>query len=392
MGAGRFTAARRVTRRTREVPGVSPALVPLMLNSTLFLRLQDLGYKLPPYQEIPVVLPMSAEQRADYCHLDAALKAAFAQDPRLLSAWLQSTLARPNSCWRDEEVTDPHGNVVYFAPALEGSALYPKEEWLVRLCREEAGQGRKVLVYLRQTGTRDIQPHLANLLEGVGLRVRVLRQSVDPAKREAWVEKETRRGDVLLCNPALVSTGLDLVMFPTMVFAEAEYSLYTLMQAARRSWRLGQTQPVQVYWLAYANTMEHRAIALIGRKVAAASLVYGDEAVAALAQSAGVEQSLLHQLAQEVLAGTAIPDIGDLFAQANNSAGWLAVEGMDGSLTVFTEERAAPVPHVPPAPLVSITVAPPPEGPAQLSFFGLVEGQEELTWVESGLKLRRRHR
>lgn len=391
---GCYTANKRVSRRTREIPGVSPALVPLLLNSTIFLRLQDLGYRLPPYREAPVLLSMAPEQANDYALLDEALQAAFREDHRLLSAWLQATLGRPNACFRQEEVTDPDGRPVYLAPALPEDMLYPKEAWLVEHCRREAAHGRKVLVYLRQTGTRDIQPRLSAILERAGLRVRVLRQNVDPARREEWVRRESPRCDVLICNPRLVETGLDLLAFPSMVFYECEYSLYTLMQAARRSWRLGQTEPVEVYWLAYEGTMEHRAIALVGRKIGAASLVYGDEAAAALAQAAGAAQSLLHELAQEVIKGAAIQDLTDLFVQANQADGWLAAVGTDGSLTLWTKETAAPIPGEPerePQPAMTIALPPPPDHPAQLAFFGLVEGAEgAFAWVQPGGKRRRR--
>lgn len=391
---GHYTVNKRVSRRTREIPGVSPALMPLLLNSTIFLRLADLGYKLPPYREIPVLLDMAPEQARDYRRLDDALQAAFAEDRRLLSAWLQATLGRPNACFREEEVTDPEGQPVYLAPALPEDVLYPKETWLVEHCRQEAGRGRKVLVYLRQTGTRDIQPRLATILERAGLRVRVLRQNVAPSRREEWVRRESPRCDVLICNPKLVETGLDLLAYPSMVFFETEYSLYTLMQAARRSWRLGQTEPVEVYWLAYEGTMEHRAIALVGRKIGAAGLVYGDEAAAALAEQAGAGRGLLHELAQEVIQGAAIQDLTDLFVQANQTDGWLAAAEPDGSLTLWTEEKAAVVtPAAPPEPAITITVAPPPGPGAQLAFFGLLEGAEEsFTWVEAGHPRDRRRR
>ena len=48
---------------------------------------------------------------------------------------------------------------------------------------------------------------------------------------------------MLITNPRLVQTGLDLVSFQTVVFIEPEYSLYTLWQVLRRVWRLGQTRP-----------------------------------------------------------------------------------------------------------------------------------------------------
>ncbi len=215
---GAYTANKRVSRRAREIPGVSPALVPLLLNSTIFVRLADLGYKLPPYREIPILLDMDENQARDYTRLDDALQEAVRDDHRLLSAWLQATLGRPNACWRDEEVTTPDGETLYLAPALPDDTLYPKEAWLVKHCRHEADHGRKVLVYLRQTGTRDIQPRLSTILERAGLRV--LRQNVDPSRREEWVRSEAPRCDVLLCNPRLVETGLDLLDFPRMIFYE----------------------------------------------------------------------------------------------------------------------------------------------------------------------------
>ena len=52
--------------------------------------------------------------------------------------------------------------------------------------------------------------------------------------------------DVLLVHPRLVQTGLDLIDFPTIVWQEVEYSVYTMRQASRRSWRIGQRRPVRV--------------------------------------------------------------------------------------------------------------------------------------------------
>ena len=395
-GSGRFTANRRVSRRTKEIPGISPALIPFLLSDALFMRLQDLGYQLPPYTELPHILDMDAVQARDYTALDAALKAEFMQNPGMLSEWLQATLGRPNSCWRDDPATDPKGKVVYVAHALPEDVLYPKEAWLRDACVTEVHQGRKVLVYLRQTATRDIQPRVARILEDAGLRVRVLRQSVDSSRREEWVHREAARCDALICNPKLVEVGLDLVEFPTIIFYEIEYSLYTLMQAARRSWRLGQTRPVQVHWVAYRGTMEHRAISHIGRKVAAASLVYGDEAAAALAEQAGAGRSLLHELAQDILKGAPIADLSELFEQANQATEWLAAMSIDGSVAVWTEETVLPAePEQALVPAVTIVVPAPPEGAGQLSFFGLfgdTASEAAFTWVETQAGRSRRRR
>lgn len=79
----------------------------------------------------------------------------------------------------------------------------------------------------------------------------VLRASVDTSRREDWILDQVDRGiDVLITNPELVKTGLDLLDFPTIVFLQTGYNVYTLQQAARRSWRIGQKHPVRVIFLA----------------------------------------------------------------------------------------------------------------------------------------------
>ena len=104
---------------------------------------------------------------------------------------------------------------------------------------------------------------------------------------------------MLITNPKLIETGLDLVQYSTVVFYEVEYSLYTLWQACRRVWRLGQTRAVKVYYLTYADTLEEKAYALIGQKIKAAQLLYGDEVASALVEDVG-DASLVMALVQAI--------------------------------------------------------------------------------------------
>jgi len=324
---GHYTGLRRRSTRVVERPGISPALVTRLLDSTIFLTLEDLGFELPKYAEHPVVLDMirgdstGPDQAEIYKDLHDDLLIAARKDWSLMSEYLQTTLAWPNACWRDEETS------LGIVPALPANRLYPKEEWLVEKCLEEKRRGRKVLVYVRQTATRDIQPRLAELLGKAGLRVVTMHSSVGTGRREAWVNHQVKNGiDVLMCNPRLVQTGLDLVDFPTVIFYEIEYSIYLVQQASRRTWRLGQTYPVDVYFAVYNNTMEHRAVAHVGKKVAAAQLLYGDDIAGALVDQAGVGGNFLEDLAREVIANTTIPDLGELFVQqtqAKEETGWL---------------------------------------------------------------------
>ena len=201
---------------------------------------------------------------------------------------------------------------------IEGDLL-PKERWLASFCQSEKARRRRVLVYVRQTGTRDIQDRIETVLKDAGLRTITLYSSVNPRKREAWIEKHAD-ADVLITNPRLVQTGLDLVSFATVVFMEIEYSLYVLWQSLRRVWRLGQTKPVKAVFTVYKNTMEAQALALIGRKMRAAQLLYGDSVGGAIVPSD--DGDFITELAREVLRGAELDDLQSLFAdemQVSNS-------------------------------------------------------------------------
>ena len=105
--------------------------------------------------------------------------------------------------------------------------MFPKEKWLVELCQLEQARGRRVLVYCRQTATRDITPRLVDLLSRAKLRADTLKSNVSASKREEWLAKRVQQGalDILITNPKLVETGLDLLAFHTVVWFETDYSL-----------------------------------------------------------------------------------------------------------------------------------------------------------------------
>ena len=105
----------------------------------------------------------------------------------------------------------------------------------------------------------------------------VLRSTVSTEKRENWVADQVDRGiDVMVCNPDLVKTGLDLLEVPTIVFIQSGYNVYTVMQAARRSWRIGQLLAVKVIFLGYAESAQSRCLQLMSEKIAVSQSTSGD--------------------------------------------------------------------------------------------------------------------
>ncbi|KPB67307.1 DEAD/DEAH box helicase [Pseudomonas savastanoi pv. phaseolicola] len=118
---------------------------------------------------------------------------------------------------------------------------------------------------------------MKRVLEQSGLKVAVLRASVDTARREDWILDQVDRGvDVLITNPELVKTGLDLLDFPTIAFMQTGYNVYTVQQAARRSWRIGQKQDVRVIFFGFIGSSQITCLQLMAKKIAVSQSTSGD--------------------------------------------------------------------------------------------------------------------
>jgi hypothetical protein len=72
---------------------------------------------------------------------------------------------------------------------------------------------------------------------------------------------------VCIAHPVLLMTGLDLWAVPSIFFYQTGYSTHVLRQASRRSWRIGQTKPVRVCYMAYSETAQERCLRLMGKKM-----------------------------------------------------------------------------------------------------------------------------
>jgi SNF2 family DNA or RNA helicase len=318
------------TVTVRERPGISPLVfTDLLLEHSVFMRLSDISAHLPPYTEHVVSIEMTPEQREAYTDFEDVLRGAVRQalacgDRSLLGAMLQSLLAYPDGARRGEKVTYPRrlmpdGSpvIVAAAPALDVDLL-PKEEKLLEILKREKTCGRKVLLYLEHTGTRDLIPDIVERIERCGLSALVLRQNTTSAEnREMWVKTKLSEGsyDVLITNPRLVETGLDLIEFPTIIFFQCGYSTFTLRQASRRSWRIGQTRPVEVYYLSYARTMQEAALSLMGTKMQVALMVEGDLSDRGLTALAEGDSSMLVVLAKSLIGEEEVQPVADAWTE-----------------------------------------------------------------------------
>ena len=228
---GRNSRRRKYRKVVRERPGLVPSALFHLIGNTVFLRLADVASGLAPYEEQVMLSSMDSEEDATgYSQRSAsntvlqALRWELAEalksgSKRLLATYLQTLLAYPEGCTKGETVFDPRsGDVIVQVPPLSEDKLYPKEQALIDLVAAERMEGRRELVYVTHTGTRDITGRMDDILTRRGFRVAVMKaDAVAPERREAWVADRVKQGiDVMICHPRLVQTGLDLSDFPTL--------------------------------------------------------------------------------------------------------------------------------------------------------------------------------
>jgi len=145
-----------------------------------------------------------------------------------------------------------------------------------------------------------------------------LRASVDTSKRETWYARQVKDGvQVVICHPKLVETGLDLLDFPTIIFYESGYSLHTLRQASRRSWRIGQRRPVRVKFLCSEGTMQTSCLRLMGKKLLVALTMEGKFAGEGL-QTIDEDDDMLSAMARELVERNGIGETADAVWKALN--------------------------------------------------------------------------
>jgi len=284
----------------KELPRISPYLLTLLLPFTIFLRLDEMNIELPDYEESVELVEPDNEWVHAYRAYISKLAGEVISDKRVLGALANDAISVCDLPYMD--FTPNFGKAFYKATVKE-DFITAKEKRLIEIVKEELAAGRKCLTFATYTNL-GVSKRLVDLLskECPEYKIQTLPSSVEASKREKWIKDNPC--DVLICNPELVKTGLDLLEYPTIIFYQTTYNVFTLKQAARRSWRIGQTNNVKVIFMAYTNTAQRTALSLISRKIAAANSLEGRLSLGN--DLAGLEESdssMQAQLAKAILSG-----------------------------------------------------------------------------------------
>ena len=320
------------TSMVRRKPGASPLLFgEFLMQLCAFVFLEDISGELPPYEESYVSIPMDALMMSAYRELEDAIRKALKEhrgNRSVLSTMLNTLLLYPDHPYGlgtlygtefDPELKRNVRFVIAETRDLPEEQLYSKERKLIEEIRKELAEGRRCQMFAVYTQKHDVTARLQRILMNEGIRTAVLRASVDTSKREAWYARQTKEGvQVVICHPKLVETGLDLLDFPTIIFYESGYSLHTLRQASRRSWRIGQRRPVRVKFFCYEGTMQTACLRLMGKKLLVALTMEGKFAGEGL-QSIDEDDDMLSAMARELVERNGIGESADAVWKALNS-------------------------------------------------------------------------
>ena len=314
----------KTTSTVHRKPGASPLLFgEFLMQLCAFVFLEDISGELPPYEETYLNVPMDPLMMAAYRELEDAIRKALKEhrgNRSVLSTMLNTLLLYPDHPYGlgtlygaefDPELKRNVRFVIAETKDLPEEQLYSKERKLIEEIKKELAEGRRCQVFAVYTQKHDVTARLLRILNDEGIRTAVLKSSVDTSKRETWYARQIKEGvQVVISHPKLVETGLDLLDFPTIIFYESGYSLHTLRQASRRSWRIGQRRPVRVKFLCYEGTMQTACLRLMGKKLLVALTMEGKFAGEGL-QNINEDDDMLSAMARELVERNGIGEGAD---------------------------------------------------------------------------------
>ena len=339
----------KTTSIVRRKPGASPLLFgEFLMQLCAFVFLEDISGELPAYEENYVSVAMDPLLMAAYRELEDAIRKALKEhrgNRSVMSTMLNTLLLYPDHPYGlgtlygkefDEELKRNVRFVIAETRDLPEEQLYSKERKLIEEIKKELAEGRRCQVFAVYTQKHDVTARLERTLSNEGIRTAVLRASVETSKREAWYARQIKEGvQVVISHPKLVETGLDLLDFPTILFYESGYSLHTLRQASRRSWRIGQRRPVRVKFLCYEGTMQTACLRLMGKKLLVALTMEGKFAGEGL-QNIDEDDDMLSAMARELVERNGIGESAD--------AVWKTLNAEHQKLFPTASESVAEVP------------------------------------------------
>ncbi|MCM3443958.1 MULTISPECIES: DEAD/DEAH box helicase [Metabacillus] len=318
------TNSRGGVRRTEKIlPGISSFIYGrYMLKNMVNVRLVDVWPDPVHLENMPTIF-VDMDEDLEESYLDMIRSFEHAIDTREDGHKLYLPMTDFGISYIDNPFTFPNATIkvddagnrelIWKAIHLDENRLLPKEKKLQEIISSEMSEGRKSIVYVRDTGSsspgRDVRPRLQKVLEQVGAKVCILDTGTTATnKRSDWLKKkiEKENYDVCIVSQELVKVGLDLLCTPTLIYYQFSWSLFTINQSSRRAWRIGQDKECRIFYVQYKNTFQETMATLIAQKNRASAAINGELSSDGISAMLGEEGDLQSMLIQSVKKGNKV--------------------------------------------------------------------------------------
>lgn len=317
----KYRVRKQVSFKKKPVAGVSPMIFAnYLMNNTVFLKQEDITKELVPYNEIPVGIDMDDELKSRYEEITNIIRTRAIEGTvstnnasrtaiKGMITYLDMMLDQPFGL---DDIVNMDGQVVIESKELDDKKIRNKEQYLIDLCKRKKEAKEKILIYVHWTGRTCIQERLKKILGDNEIKAEIMTDKIKMADRQTWVNNKSKDVDAIIVNPRLVDVGLNLLPYTTIVFYEIGNQLSVIRQSSKRSWRINQTHPVEVYFMYYKNTVQEQLLGAISQKLKAATAIEGNFSAEGLSSVSG-DTDMMNMIASSIVNNESIEIENDGF-------------------------------------------------------------------------------
>lgn len=300
-GNAALRSGRKAAPRITEAPGASPDLMRLLAKYCLWFSLADMSSHMPKKEEFTYAIEFDEDQQALYDEVyeelrDYNSKCIVAGDKSFLAPYYQNMLCLPDAMHRDWNVLHKirldkgaarakHAEIlpstVLYIPSL-GMGIKAKEREAMKWLEQDIDDGRRVIIAMNQTESRDIRSRWYDLIAEFVPKAKafILKSSTpEVSKRSGYIRKMADEGfNVMITNGGLITVAISINNFSVWYSIEYNASLYTFSQSTARINRPNQEREGIIYrHFYYHDKFQTQAIENIADKVQAAAVLMGAE-------------------------------------------------------------------------------------------------------------------
>lgn len=220
---------------------------PVMLRR----RVREVAQDLPARIDIPQVLEMSGSEADEYESLRQEIVQEYGKSASLISLMkLRMYCTHP----------------ILHSKKIEDPSRFIKYQRMLEIIEEIMENNEKVIIFTSFTHMADIM--VTDLAKRFGVYCDFIDGRVSVSERQTKIDAFTNESQpaILVLNPRAAGAGLNITAANHVIHYNLEWNPAIEDQASARAYRRGQTRPVNIYRLFYANTVEEAINLRLDRK------------------------------------------------------------------------------------------------------------------------------